>query len=88
MSNWFINARVRIWRPEVHKKKFGDEQSVRLAGAASPPPLGVKNDDAASLRCAARSEPSSTEKQGPSKNKEKAEGEEAGSDRGGKRPKP
>ena len=29
MANWFINARVRIWRPEVDKHGLGDAHRPR-----------------------------------------------------------
>lgn len=37
VSNWFINARVRLWKPmieEMYKQEFGDssEDSNPLAG--------------------------------------------------------
>ena len=30
VANWFINARVRIWRPEVHKNGMGEEPRAVL----------------------------------------------------------
>ncbi|KAG2303331.1 hypothetical protein Bca4012_062101 [Brassica carinata] len=40
VANWFINARVRLWKPmieDIYKEEFGDESELRISKSSQEP---------------------------------------------------
>ncbi|XP_018490607.1 BEL1-like homeodomain protein 10 [Raphanus sativus] len=51
VANWFINARVRLWKPmieDIYKQEFSDESELRISKSSQEPNITNQEDSSSS----------------------------------------